>query len=74
MKVFLSTVSREFKSYRLKLANHLGALKGTPFTIKVQEDFQQGGQSLATRPFGQPTQDRQRTQRAGCPVRGSNAT
>ena len=46
MKAFLSCVSREFKSYRLKLANHLGALKGAPFTIKVQEDFQQGGDTL----------------------------
>lgn len=46
MRVFLSCVSSEFKSYRLKLANHLGALKGHPFEVKVQEDFQQGGYTL----------------------------
>lgn len=44
--VFLSAVSGEFKSYRLKLANQLGALKGTPYVVKVQEDFQQGGHTL----------------------------
>lgn len=46
MKVFLSCVSSEFGSYRLKLANHLGALKGRPYEVKVQEDFQQGGYTL----------------------------
>src|SRR5271165_5520923 len=46
MKVFLSCVSTEFKSYRLRLANQLGALKDHPYEIKVQEDFQQGGQTL----------------------------
>ena len=46
MKVFLSCVSTEFKSYRLRLANQLGALKGEPYEIKVQEDFQQGGYTL----------------------------
>src|SRR5664279_6089595 len=46
MKVFLSCVSTEFKSYRLKLANQLGALKDHPCEIKVQEDFQQGGFTL----------------------------
>jgi hypothetical protein len=43
MKVFLSCVSSEFRSYRLKLANQLGALKGQPCEVKVQEDFEQGG-------------------------------
>jgi tetratricopeptide (TPR) repeat protein len=46
MNVFLSCVSTEFKSYRLRLANQLGALKGHPYDIKVQEDFQQGGFTL----------------------------
>jgi hypothetical protein len=41
MKLFLSCVSSEFKSYRLKLANHLVATKGGSFEFKVQEDFQQ---------------------------------
>src|SRR5438552_18146004 len=45
-RIFLSAVSSEFRSYRLKLANQLGALKGRPFEIKVQEDFQQGGDTL----------------------------
>lgn len=45
-KIFLSCVSTEFRSYRLKLANHLGALKGRPYEIKVQEDFDQGGFTL----------------------------
>ena len=42
MTVFLSCVSSEFGSYRLKLANQLGALKGRPYEVKVQEDFEQG--------------------------------
>jgi len=46
MKVFLSCVSSEFRSYRLKLANQLGALKGQPCEVKVQEDFEQGGFTL----------------------------
>jgi tetratricopeptide (TPR) repeat protein len=46
MNVFLSSVSTEFQSYRLRLANQLGALKGHPYEIKVQEDFQQGGFTL----------------------------
>ena len=46
MKVFLSCASTEFRSYRLKLANQLGALKGQPYEVKVQEDFQQGGFTL----------------------------
>ena len=46
MKLFLSCVSSEFKSYRLKLANHLAAARGGSFEIKVQEDFQQGGFTL----------------------------
>ena len=46
MKVFLSCVSSEFRSYRLKLANQLGALKGQPYEVKVQEDFEQGGLTL----------------------------
>src|ERR1035437_1111773 len=46
MKVFLSCVSSEFRSYRLKLANQLGALKGQPYEVKVQEDFEQGGFTL----------------------------
>ena len=43
MNVFLSCVSTEFQSYRLRLANQLGALKDHPYQIKVQEDFHQGG-------------------------------
>jgi hypothetical protein len=46
MNVFLSCVSSEFKSYRLMLANQLGALKNHQYEIKVQEDFQQGGYTL----------------------------
>ena len=46
MKILLSCVSTEFKSYRLKLANQLGALKGHPYEVKVQEDFQQGEYAL----------------------------
>lgn len=46
MKVFLSCVSSEFRSYRLKLAVQLGALKGKPYEVKVQEDFEQGGFTL----------------------------
>ena len=49
MRVFLSCVSTEFKSYRLKLANQLGALKDHPCEVKVQEDFQQGGYTLLDR-------------------------
>jgi len=45
-RVFISAVSSELRSYRLKLANQLGALKGRPFEIKVQEDFRQGGHTL----------------------------
>jgi hypothetical protein len=46
MKVFLSCVSSELRSYRLKLANQLGALKGQPYEVRVQEDFVQGGFTL----------------------------
>src|SRR5262245_25497781 len=46
MKLFLSCVSSEFKSYRLKLANHLAVTRGGSFEVKVQEDFQQGGFTL----------------------------
>ena len=46
MKVFLSCVSTEFKSHRLRLANQLGALRDHPYQLKVQEDFQQGGFTL----------------------------
>jgi tetratricopeptide (TPR) repeat protein len=45
-RVFLSCVSTEFRSYRLWLANQLGALRGRPYEVKVQEDFQQGGYTL----------------------------
>ena len=45
-KVFLSAVSSEFRSYRLRLANQLGALPGSPYEIKVQEDFRQGPATL----------------------------
>ena len=46
MQVFISCVSTEFRSYRLRLANQLGVLKGSPCDVKVQEDFQQGGDTL----------------------------
>jgi tetratricopeptide (TPR) repeat protein len=49
MRTFLSCVSSEFRSYRLKLANQLGALKGQPCEVRVQEDFQQGGFTLLDR-------------------------
>lgn len=49
MKVFLSSVTSEFRSYRLKLANQLGALPGRPYEIKVQEDFRQGHATLLER-------------------------
>jgi Domain of unknown function (DUF4062) len=42
MKVFLSCVTREFGSYRQRLAAQLAALPGQAFEVKVQEDFQQG--------------------------------
>jgi hypothetical protein len=46
MRVFLSCVSSEFRSCRLKLASQLGALKGQPYEVNVQEDFKQGGFTL----------------------------
>lgn len=46
MKIFLSAVSKEFQSYRQCLGRHLHAVKGQPFEIKTQEDFQQGGFTL----------------------------
>ncbi len=46
MKVFLSCVSTEFKSHRLRLANQLGALRDCRYEVRVQEDFQQGGFTL----------------------------
>jgi tetratricopeptide (TPR) repeat protein len=46
MRVFLSAVSNEFRSYRKKLAHQLKALKNDPCQVKVQEDFQQGGFTL----------------------------
>jgi len=46
MKVFLSCVSSEFGHIASKLANQLGALKGEPYEVKVQEDFEQGGFTL----------------------------
>ena len=42
-RVSLSCVSSEFKSYRLRLANQLGSIRGQPFEVKTEEDFQQGG-------------------------------
>jgi hypothetical protein len=42
MKVFLSCVTREFGSYRQRLAAQLAALPGQAFEVKVQEDFQPG--------------------------------
>src|SRR5271165_4676915 len=42
MRVFLSCVISEFKSYRLKMANQLGALKHHPFEVKVQEELPAG--------------------------------
>jgi hypothetical protein len=46
MKMFLFCVSSEFKSYRLKLANQLAAVRGQSFEVKVQKGFQQGGLTL----------------------------
>jgi tetratricopeptide (TPR) repeat protein len=46
MKVFLSCVTREFGSYRRRLAAQLAALPRHAFEVKVQEDFQQGGFTL----------------------------
>lgn len=46
MKVFLSCVSDEFRSYRLRLAAQLAALPKRGFEVKVQEDFQQSGFTL----------------------------
>jgi tetratricopeptide (TPR) repeat protein len=46
MKVFLSCVTREFGSYRQRLAAQLAALPRHTFEVKVQEDFQQGGFTL----------------------------
>ena len=46
MKVFLSCVTREFGSYRLRLSEQLNALRKTEFEVKIQEDFQQGGFTL----------------------------
>jgi len=48
-RVFISAVSGEFRSYRLRLANHLGAVRDRSFEVKVQEDFQQGGRTLLDR-------------------------
>ncbi|WP_324673092.1 tetratricopeptide repeat protein [Hymenobacter sp. GOD-10R] len=47
--IFISCVSNEFAQHRLRLANQLGTLIGEPFTIVVQEDFQQGDTSLLER-------------------------
>ena len=44
-RIFISSVSRELRSYRLALANHLANIPSKP-EIKVQEDFQQGGATL----------------------------
>jgi hypothetical protein len=46
MKVFLSCVTREFGSYRQRLAAQLAALPHHDFDVRVQEDFQQGGFTL----------------------------
>jgi tetratricopeptide (TPR) repeat protein len=47
MKVFLSCVTREFGSCRLRLAEQLSALPApNTFEVKVQEDFVQGGFTL----------------------------
>jgi len=46
VKTFLSCVTGEFRSCRLRLANQLEALRGRPFEVKVQEDFRQGGSTL----------------------------
>jgi len=49
LPLFLSCVSREFGSHRLRLANQLGALKGNLYDVRVQEDFRQGGHTLLDR-------------------------
>jgi tetratricopeptide (TPR) repeat protein len=49
MRIFLSCVTREFGSYRQRLASHLLALPRHAFEVKVQEDFQQGGFTLLDR-------------------------
>lgn len=49
MKVLLSCVSSELRSYRLLLAYHLAAIRGSLCEIKVQEDFRQGGFTLLER-------------------------
>ena len=46
MKVFLSCVTREFGSYRQRVAAQLAALPRQTFEVKVQEDFQQGSFTL----------------------------
>ena len=46
MKVFLSCVTREFGSYRQRVAAQLAALPRQAFEVKVQEDFQQGSFTL----------------------------
>jgi tetratricopeptide (TPR) repeat protein len=46
MKVLLSCVSSEFRSYRQHLAAQLAALPKRGFEVKVQEEFQQGGFTL----------------------------
>src|ERR1035437_5387720 len=46
MKVLLSCVSSEFRSYRQLLAAQLAALPKRGFEVKVQEEFQQGGFTL----------------------------
>jgi tetratricopeptide (TPR) repeat protein len=46
VRVFISCVSAEFKTYRLRLANQLGSVRDKLFEVKVQEDFQQAGATL----------------------------
>ena len=48
-KIFISCVSNEFRTYRLRLAAHLSAARlenGESFDVKIQEDFQQGTATL----------------------------
>jgi len=52
-KVFISCVSNEFKSFRLALAAHLGAINDPERLVetRVQEDFHQSGHTLLEQLF-----------------------
>ncbi|MFZ4509231.1 MAG: DUF4062 domain-containing protein [Fimbriimonas sp.] len=45
-RIFISCVSSEFGSYRARIKHQFEALRGTPYGVKIQEDFRQGDHTL----------------------------